>query len=99
MKSRRSIAISLLALAAAACTPWNQYGAVQSQKYSGSPLFAMREEWGTPISRTQLVTGERFYQFRKPDSDCTASVWTNDLDIILRLAVSGSSACANPPHG
>jgi hypothetical protein len=91
--------MSLLALAASGCTAWDEYAAGQSQKYSGSPLFAMREEWGTPISRTQLITGERFYQFRKPDSDCAASVWTNDLDIILRLSVSGPSTCANPRHG
>jgi len=94
VKQLRWTAISLLALAATACTPSVQYGAIQSQKYSGSPLFAMREEWGTPISRTQLVTGERFYQFRKQGTDCRASAWTNDLDVILRLAVSGPSTCA-----
>jgi hypothetical protein len=94
VKQLRWIAISLLALAAMGCTPSIKYGATQSQKYSGSPLFAMREEWGTPISRTQLVTGERFYQFRKPGTDCRASAWTNDLDIILRLSVSGPDSCA-----
>ena len=94
MKRRRWSVVCSLALTAAACTPSVKYGAVQSQKYSGSPLFAMREEWGTPISRTQLVTGERFYQFRKPGTDCRASAWTNDLDVILRLAVSGPDSCA-----
>ena len=94
MKQRRWATICFLALAATACTPWDKYVAVQSQKYSGSPLFAMREEWGTPISRTQLVTGERVYQFQKPGTDCRASAWTNDLDVILRLAVSGQDSCA-----
>jgi len=84
----------LLALAVTACTSWDKYAAVQSQKYSGSPLFAMYEEWGTPVSRTQLITGGRFYQFRKPADGCEASVWTNDLDVVLRLSVSGPSTCA-----
>lgn len=94
MKHRRWMTICLLALAAVGCTASNKYGAAQSQKYQGSPLFAMREEWGTPISRTWLVTGGRFYQFKKPNSDCGASVWTNDLDVIVRVAVSGPSTCA-----
>jgi len=94
MRQLRWTAISFLVLTVTGCTPSVEYGAVQSQKYSGSPLFTMREEWGTPISRTQLVTGERFYQFRKPGTDCRAGAWTNDLDIILRLSVSGPSTCA-----
>jgi hypothetical protein len=94
MNPRRWAAICSLALAATGCTPSVEYGATQSQKYSGSPIFAMREEWGTPISRTVLVTGERFYQFRKPGTDCGASAWTNDLDVILRLTVSGPSTCS-----
>jgi hypothetical protein len=94
VKQLRWAAISFLALAATGCTPSIEYGARQSQKYSGSPVFTMREEWGTPISRTQLVTGERVYQFQKPGTGCRASAWTNDLDVILRLAVSGPSTCA-----
>ena len=94
MKQLRWATICALALAATACTPSVKYGAAQSQKYSGSPLFAMRAEWGTPISRTQLVTGERVYQFRKQGTDCQASAWTSDLDVILRLAVSGPDSCA-----
>ncbi|HVO02253.1 MAG TPA: hypothetical protein VMT54_08625 [Candidatus Cybelea sp.] len=95
MKKLRWAAIwPLSLLAATACTPWDEYAAGQSQKYAGSPLFVMYEEWGTPIGRVRSVTGERFYQFRKPATGCGASVWTNDLDIILRVAVSGPSACA-----
>jgi hypothetical protein len=90
----RRAAIALVVLAVAGCTAWDRYAAGQSQKYSGAPVFAMYAEWGTPISRTWLVTGGRFYQFRKPGSDCRASVWTSDLDVILRLAVSGPAACA-----
>jgi len=94
VKQLRWAAICSLALVMTGCTSWDKYAAGQSQKYSGSPLFAIYEEWGTPINRTRLVTGERFYQFRKPVAGCGASVWTNDLDVILRVAVSGPSSCA-----
>jgi hypothetical protein len=94
MKALGWIAISSLALAATGCTSWDGYAAGQSQKYSGSSLFTMYEEWGTPITRTHLVTGGRFYQFRKPATDCGASVWANDLDVIQRLTVTGPSSCA-----
>ncbi|MDQ7248158.1 hypothetical protein [Dongia sedimenti] len=94
MKHLGWLAIGLLALAAAGCTSWDKYAAGQSQKYSGSPLFQMYEEWGTPVSRTRLLTGGRFYQFRKKATDCQASVWTNDLDIIVRMAVAGPGSCA-----
>ena len=94
MNPLRWALICSLALIEAGCTPSVEYGARQSQKYSGSPVFTMREEWGNPINRTQLVTGGRVYQFQKPGTDCRASAWTNDLDVILRLAVSGPSTCA-----
>jgi hypothetical protein len=94
VRDLRWAAIGFLALAVTGCTSWDKYAAGQSQKYSGSPLFQMYEEWGTPISRTRLLTGGRFYQFRKPASGCEASVWTNDLDVILRLAVAGPSTCS-----
>jgi hypothetical protein len=90
----RWIATCLLALAAAACTPATQYGAMQSQKYTGSPVFTLREEWGTPVSQTRFVNGSRFYQFRKQNTDCMVSVWATDLDIVYRLAVSGPESCA-----
>jgi len=88
------MAVCCLALALAGCTPWDQYAAGQNQKYSGSPLFAMYEEWGTPVARTRLLTGGVFYQFRKPATGCGASVWTNDLNVIIRLTVSGPGTCA-----
>ena len=91
---RQWIAIGYLALTLAACTPATQYGAMQSQKYTGSPAFQMREEWGTPVSQTRFVNGARFYQFRKPNSDCMLSVWATDLDIVYRTAVSGPESCA-----
>lgn len=94
MKTLRWIAIGALAIAVAGCTSWNNYAAGQSQKYAGRALHTMTEEWGIPISRTRLVTGGRFVQFRKPATDCTASVWTDDLDIILRVAVSGAASCS-----
>ena len=95
MNQRRWIAICSLALAVAGCTSWDQYGAGQNQKYSGSRLFTMYPEWGTPIARTPLVSGGWFYQFQKPATGCGASVWTNDLDVVLRLTVSGPSTCAS----
>ena len=94
MRDLRWAAIFALALAAAGCTSWDKYAAGESQKYSGEALFTMYEEWGTPTSRTRLLSGGRFYQFRKPATGCQASVWTNDLDIVLRMAVSGPSACS-----
>jgi len=94
VKQRRGIAIAALALAAAACTPATQYGAMQSQKYTGSPTFQMYEEWGTPVSRTRFLNGSHFYQFRKPNTDCMVSAWATDLDIVYRLAVSGPETCA-----
>jgi hypothetical protein len=94
VKQRRWIAIGALALAAAACTPATWYGAMQSQKYTGSPTFRMYEEWGTPVSRTRFLNGARFYQFRKPNTDCMVSAWATDLDIIYRVAVSGPDTCA-----
>jgi hypothetical protein len=94
MQNLQWAAIFSLALAATGCTSWDKYAAEQSQKYSGSALFTMYEEWGTPISRTRLLSGGRFYQFRKPASGCEASVWTNDLDVVLRLAVAGPSSCS-----
>jgi hypothetical protein len=94
VKNLRWVAICSLALAVTACTSWDKYAAGQGQKYSGSPLFTMYEEWGTPVSHTRLLGGGRFYQFRKPGTDCAASVWTNDLDVVLRLAVSGPSSCS-----
>jgi hypothetical protein len=94
VKDLLRVAICSLALAVMGCTPWDKYAAAQSQKYSGSALFTMYEEWGTPISRTRLLTGGRFYQFRKPAGGCEASVWTNDLDVIVRIAVSGPSTCS-----
>jgi hypothetical protein len=89
----RWVAIGLLALATA-CTPGDKYGALQSQKYTGSPVFQMYEEWGTPVSRTRFLNGARFLQFRKPNTECMASVWATDLNIIYRLAVSGPESCA-----
>jgi hypothetical protein len=94
VKDLRSLAVCLLALAVTACSSWDKYAAGQSQKYSGEALFTMYEEWGTPISRTRLLGGGRFYQFRKPATGCGASVWTNDLDVIVRMAVSGPSTCS-----
>lgn len=94
MTGLRWIAICCLALAVQGCTSWDRYAAGQSQKYSGSALFTMYEEWGTPTVRTRLVTGGRFYQFRKPATGCTVSVWTDDLDVVQRLAVSGPASCA-----
>ena len=94
MKPERWVAICALALAATACTPTIQYGAQQSHKYTGSPTFQAYEEWGTPVSRTRFLNGLRFYQFRKPNTDCMMSAWANDLDIIYRVAVSGPETCA-----
>lgn len=92
--SVRRVAIGALALAMGGCTPSDKYAALQTQKYQHSPLFQMYEEWGTPVVRTRLVTGARFYQFRKKDTDCLASAWANDLDIVYRLAFSGPPSCA-----
>ena len=94
MEWRRAV-IPALVLVVTACTPATQYGAMQSHKYTGSPMFTMREEWGTPVSRTRFLNGTRFYQFRKPNTDCMVSVWANDLDIVYRLAVSGPETCAD----
>ena len=94
MKELRWAAIGALALAVTGCATWDKYAAGQGQKYSGSPLFTMYEEWGTPVVRTRLPTGGRFYQFRKPGTDCMASVWANDLDVVVRLTVAGPDACA-----
>jgi len=94
VRDLRWAAIFSVVLAAAGCTSSDKYAAGESQKYSGEALFTMYEEWGTPISRTRLLNGGRFYQFRKPANGCQASVWTNDLDIVLRMAVSGPSACS-----
>jgi hypothetical protein len=94
MKNLRWAAICSLGLAVTACSSWDKYAAGQSQKYSGSSLFTMYEEWGTPISRTRLPSGGRFYRFRKQATGCEASAWTNDLDIILQFAVSGPSTCS-----
>ena len=94
MKVLRWAAVFALAQALMGCTSWDHYAAGQNQKYSGEALFSMYQEWGTPISRTRLVTGGRFYQFRKQPTGCTASVWTDDLDIVVRLAVSGPGNCA-----
>jgi hypothetical protein len=94
VKELRWAAACFLAFAVAGCAPWDKYAAGQGHKYTGSPLFQMYEEWGTPVSRTRLITGGRFYQFRKPATDCMASVWANDLDVVVRLTVSGSSTCA-----
>jgi hypothetical protein len=91
---RRWITVSALALAVTACTPANNYGAMQSQRYTGNAVHTMREEWGTPVSRTRFLNGSRFYQFVKPNTDCRISVWANDLDIIYRVAVSGPDTCA-----
>jgi hypothetical protein len=96
---QRWIAIGFLTLALAACTPATQYGAMQSHKYTGSPVFQTREEWGTPVSRTRFLNGTRFYQFRKPNTDCMMSAWANGLDIIYRVAVSGPESCAAAPQG
>jgi hypothetical protein len=90
----RWIAIGALALAATACTPGDKYGALQSQKYTGSAVFTMYEEWGTPVHRTRLLNGTGFYQFKKKSTDCMVSVWATDLDIVYRLAVSGPESCA-----
>lgn len=94
MKLRHWIAVGILALGAAACTPTTQYGALQSQKYTGSPVFQTRAEWGTPVSKTRFLNGTLFYQFKKPNTDCMMSAWANDLDIIYRVAVSGPESCA-----
>ena len=90
----RRAAICSLVLAATACTPGVKYGAVQSHKYTGSPVFQMYEEWGTPVSRTLFPSGGRFYQFRKPNTECMASAWATDLNIVYRFAVSGPATCA-----
>jgi hypothetical protein len=94
MKNLQWVAIGALALAATACTSWDKYAAGQSQKYSGKALFTLYEEWGTPISRTRLVTGGRFYRFRKPATDCEASVWANELDVVVQVTVAGPSTCS-----
>ena len=93
MKRLRWMAIGAAALAATGCTSWDKYGAGQNQKYSGTGLFTMYEEWGTPVSRTLFPNGARFYQFRKPNTDCMASAWATDLNIVYRLAVSGPETC------
>jgi hypothetical protein len=92
----RWAAIVVLALAPAvtACTAYDDYLAGESQKYSGEALFTMYPEWGTPVSRTRLLTGGKFYRFRKPATGCTAAAWTDDLDIVLRVALAGPSVCA-----
>ena len=95
MKQLQWIAIWSLTLAVTGCTAWDKYAAGENLKYSGSSLFTMYEEWGTPISRTRLITGGRFYQFRKQASGCAASAWTNDLDVIVRVTVAGPPACAS----
>ena len=94
MKTLRWVLFCCLALAVAGCTSADKYAAGQSQKYSGSALFTMYEEWGTPVHRTRFLNGARFYQFRKPNTDCMASVWLTDLNIVYRLAVSGPETCA-----
>ncbi len=94
MRVLRWMGISGLVLAASACTSWDKYVAGESQKYSGSALFTMYEEWGTPVVRTRLLSGGRFYQFQKQNTDCQASVWTNDLDIVQRVAVAGPTTCS-----
>ena len=94
MTKRQLAAIGFLALGLVACSTWDRYAAGQSQKYSGGPVFKMYAEWGTPVSRTWLVPEGRFYQFRKQGTDCAVSAWTNDLDVVQRLAVSGPPACA-----
>jgi hypothetical protein len=95
----RWIATSVLLLAITACTPATQYGAMQSQKYTGSAVFTTREEWGVPVSRTRFLNGTRFYQFQKPNTDCRMSAWATDLDIIYRVSVSGPESCAAKPQG
>ena len=94
MRALRWIAISFLVQAIAGCSTWNNYGAGQTQKYTGLQTFRMYEEWGTPVSRTLFPGGGRFYQFRKKDTDCSISAWATDLDIVYRLAVSGPASCA-----
>jgi hypothetical protein len=94
VKQRRWFAVTALVLATTACTPATRYGAMQSQKYTGSPVFQMREEWGTPVSQTRFLNGSRFYQFRKPNTDCMVSAWATDLDIVYRTAISGPESCA-----
>ena len=89
--------IAVLALFAAACTPSVEYGAAQSQRYAGRPVFTMYEEWGTPVHQTRFFSGGRFYQFRKPDTDCMVSAWVSDLGIVYRVAVSGPETCATRP--
>jgi hypothetical protein len=90
----RRVAICSLIFAVSACTPGVEYGAGQSHKYTGSPVFMMYEEWGTPVSRALFPNGARFYQFRKPNTDCMASAWATDLNIVYRLALSGPDSCA-----
>jgi hypothetical protein len=92
--NRRWMGACLLVLAVTACTPATRYGAMESQKYTGNAAFTLREEWGTPVSRTRFLNGSRFYQFRKANTDCMLSAWANDLDIIYRIAVSGPETCA-----
>ena len=94
MRKPRWIAIASLTLAVTACTQTAQYTAQQSHKYTGSAVHQMYEEWGTPVHRTRFLNGARFYQFRKPNTDCMASVWLTDLNIVYRLAVSGPETCA-----
>jgi hypothetical protein len=93
MKDLRWTAIGAAAFLLAACSPWDKYAALESQQYFGEYVHTMREEWGTPVHRTHLLTGGWFTQFRKPNG-CQASVWTNDLDIVSRLTVEGPSSCA-----
>ena len=97
MKDLSRVAIFILVLALAGCTSWDKYAAGQIHKYSGERLFTMYEEWGTPVHRTRFVSGAGFYQFQKKGTDCQASVWTNDVDIIVRMAVSGPSTCSAAP--
>jgi hypothetical protein len=78
-----------------ACTSSDQYAAFQSQKYSGSPAFSMRDEWGAPVSRARLISGARYYSFRKPGTDCRAGVWADSLDVVVRVTVGGPSTCAD----
>lgn len=49
---------------------------------------------GAAGNRTLFPNGGRFYQFRTPGTDCTASAWADPFDIIVRVAVSGPETCA-----
>ena len=93
---RRWAVLFALALAVSGCTPWDKYAAGQNQKYYGISLFNMYEEWGTPIDRVHLLNGQSLYRFRKSGTDCKASAWTNDLDIIFRVNVTGPETCTGP---